>query len=365
MDTLMQTSTALSSVLRQSGWGWRKLGQVFDPREHREWAGSHAQVPTVLVMADRLRVYYADRGPDGRSFPTFIDLDRDDPTRLLACHRSPVLGMGAPGAFDDEGVMPAWVHQHEGQVWMYYSGWNRRLTVPYHNATGLAVSEDGGRSFRRAYEGPVLDRTPEEPYLAVTPWIECEPAEPQVRRAGAPRAGRASHAARWQAWYISGERWVEVAGRHEPVYVIRHARSDDGVHWQRRAVTCVEQAHPLEAFSHPTVLREGGRYHLWYCHRHSLDYRDGSGAYRIGYAWSDDGERFVRCDDRAGIEASATGWDSTMMCYPSVARVGTRTYLFYNGNGFGQSGIGVAILEGRLPGRAACAAGQATEGPIP
>jgi hypothetical protein len=338
-----------------TGWHWRKLGQVFDPRAHPEWAGSHAQVPTVLVMADRLRVYYAGRGADGRSFPTFIDVDRDDPTRLLGCHRSPVLGLGAPGTFDDEGVMPAWVHQREGRVWMYYSGWNRRLTVPYHNATGLAVSDDDGLTFRRAYEGPVLDRTPEEPYLAVTPWIECE-------RSGQDADAQAARSSRWQAWYISGERWVEVDGRYEPVYVIRHARSDDGVHWQRRAVTCVEQAHPLEAFSHPTVLREGGRYHLWYCHRHSLDYRDGSGAYRIGYAWSDDGERFVRSDAQSGIAPSADGWDSTMTCYPSVVRVGTRTYLFYNGNGFGQSGIGVAILEGQLPGRPRAATGPTAEG---
>ncbi len=352
-----------------TGWHWRKLGQVFDPRDFSEWAGSHAQVPTVLVMPDRLRVYYADRGADGRSFPTFIDVDRDDPTRLLGCHRTPVLGLGAPGTFDDEGVMPAWVHQRDGRVWMYYSGWNRRLTVPYHNATGLAFSEDGGLSFRRAYEGPVLDRTPEEPYLAVTPWIECEPLAPQGARKPGQKASRpasparsTARGARWQAWYISGERWVQVDGRYEPVYVIRHARSADGVHWERKAVTCVEQAHPLEAFSHPTVLREGGRYHLWYCHRHSLDYRDGSGAYRIGYAWSDDGERFVRCDAQAGITPSADGWDSTMLCYPSIVRAGSRTYLFYNGNGFGQSGIGVAVLEGQLPGRLGATATQTMEG---
>jgi hypothetical protein len=229
--------------------------------------------------------------------------------------------------------MPAWVHQHDGRTWMYYSGWNRRLTVPYHNATGLAVSDDGGRSFTRAYEGPVLDRTPEEPHLAVTPWI---------LRDETPSG------AQWQAWYISGLRWARVNDKFEPVYVIKHARSADGVHWQRANVQCVAQAHPLEAFSHPTVLRSGGRYHLWYCCRHSEDYRDGSGAYRIGYAWSDDGERFERCDDRAGIVPSPGGWDSTMNCYPAVVSVDDRTYMFYNGNGFGRSGIGVAVLEGEL-----------------
>ena len=51
-----------------------------------------------------------------------------------------------------------------------------------------------------------------------------------------------------------------------------------------------------------------------------------------------------------------------MTCYPSTVRVDTRTYLFYNGNGFGQSGIGVAILEGRLPGRPWAGTGPTAEG---
>ncbi|MBC7781068.1 MAG: hypothetical protein H7125_13290 [Proteobacteria bacterium] len=310
---------------------WRKLGQVFDPRAHREWAGSHAQVPTVLVLADRLRVYYADRHADGRSFPTFIDVDRDDPTRVLYCHRVPVLGWGAPGTFDDEGVMPAFALEHEGRIRLYYSGWNRRVSVPYHNATGLAVSDDGGVTFVRAFDGPLLDRTPEEPYLAVTPWVLREP------RAGGGYA--------WRAWYISGLRWVPVDGRLEPVYVIKHALSDDGIRWQRPNLQCVAQQHELEAFSHPSVWRDGDTWHMWYCHRHSRDYRTGPGAYRIGYARSSDGIGFERDDAAAGIDVSEEGWDDTMICYPAVVPVGDRVFLFYNGNAFGQTGIGVAVLE--------------------
>lgn len=318
-----------------TGQHWRKLGQIFDPREHRGWAGSHAQVPTVLVLDETLRIYYADRTPDGRSFPTFLDVDRHDPTRVVHLHREPVLGPGAPGTFDDEGVMPAYAMVEAGQVWLYYSGWNRRLTVPYHNATGLAVSDDGGVSFRRAYEGPLLDRNPREPYLAVTPWVMRE------RSAGADL---------WRAWYISGLHWTQVDGRFEPVYVIKYAQSTDGVDWQRPDIQCVAQQHELEAFSHPTVLKRGAAYHMWYCFRHSEDYRDGDGAYRIGYAHSRDGVHFERRDADAGISVSAIGWDSSMICYPSVIEVDGRILMFYNGNGFGQTGIGVAELDDDLEG---------------
>jgi hypothetical protein len=209
---------------------------------------------------------------------------------------------------------------------MYYSGWNQRVSVPYHNSTGLALSVDGGTTFTRKFEGPVMDRTPEEPYLAVTPSVLCENGK-------------------WQIWYISGLRWEKIADKYEPVYVIKYAESNDGIHWQRPNILCIAQNHPLEAFSHPTVIKHGGMYHMWYCFRHSEDYRDGTGSYRIGYGQSSNGIDWQRMDDKAGISPSKEGWDSTMQCYPYVVNIDDKTYMFYNGNGFGQSGIGLAVLE--------------------
>jgi hypothetical protein len=34
-----------------------------------------------------------------------------------------------------------------------------------------------------------------------------------------------------------------------------------------------------------------------------------------------------------------------MMAYPFVIDINHRKYMFYNGNGFGKSGIGYAVLE--------------------
>jgi hypothetical protein len=93
------------------------------------------------------------------------------------------------------------------------------------------------------------------------------------------------------------------------------------------------------------VIKSGDLYQMWYCYRHSEDYRDGSGSYRIGYAESRDGMAFERHEDRVGLSVSADGWDSTMICYPYVLRIDGRTLMFYNGNGFGQTGFGYAQLE--------------------
>jgi hypothetical protein len=306
---------------------WKKQGNIFDPRAHRPWAGSHAQVPTVLVKDDRLRIFYADRTPANQSFTTYLDVARDDPSRVLYLHKRPILPFGRPGTFDDDGVMPAFAIAHGARVYLYYNGWNRRVTVPFHNATGLAVSDDGGDTFTRLFDGPVLDRVPLEPYIAVTPCVLKEGDE-------------------WLMWYSSGVDWVKVAGKQEAVYVIKHARSRDGIHWERPNVLSVPSHHPGEAFSHPSVIKTGDLYRMWYCVRGSEDYHDGQGSYRMGYAESRTGLEFERNDAAAGITASEAGWDSTMICYPFVVTVDDRTLLFYNGNGFGQTGIGYAVWEG-------------------
>lgn len=305
---------------------WVRKGRIFAPADHPAWARTHAQVPTAFVLPDRVRIYYADRNESGKSYTTYLDTDRRNLDSVLYYHKKPILPFGAPGTFDDDGVMPSYVLRHRELVYLYYSGWNRGMTVPYRNSVGVAVSDDDGATFRRLYEGPILERTAREPYIAVTPTILKE-------------------GSLWRMWYISGTRWVDVEGHYEPVYVIKYAHSDDGIDWVRPNHQCIPQLHDEEAFSHPTVIKDGERYLMWYCYRNSRDYRDGSGAYRIGYAESPDGLAWTRMDERNGLPVSSEGWDSTMTCYPFVVSFDDRTVMFYNGNGFGRTGFGYAVLE--------------------
>jgi hypothetical protein len=63
--------------------------------------------------------------------------------------------------------------------------------------------------------------------------------------------------------------------------------------------------------------------------------------YRLGYAESVDGLNWKRKDNDADIQRSPEGWDSQMVCYASVIEAGNRTFLFYNGNNNGESGLDV------------------------
>jgi len=311
---------------------WKKLGLIFSTTpDYRQgdWMVSHACVPTALALPNgRIRIYFSPRDTQGRSWPTFIEVDGQDPRRLLYVHDRPVTNLGELGTFDDNGIMPGSLVETDGTLYLYYVGWNASVSVPYRNAVGLAISRDGGLTFEKPFPGAVVDRNLREPYFTLSPCVMKE-------------------GERWQMWYGSVTGFIRPRddAKPEPIYVIKYATSRDGIEWERSNLTCIHPRHRLECNARPTVLRDGARLRMWFCFRESENFRDGAGSYRIGYAESEDGVHWERRDEAAGIELAEKGWDAKMLAYPSVARCAGKTYLFYNGNGFGLTGIGCAVAE--------------------
>lgn len=302
---------------------WVKRGLVFDPLVHAPWIHSHAQVPTAFEMDQHIRVFFAGRNQAGKSFITYVDLDKTDPAKILYVHDNPIIPLGKIGTFDDEGMMPSDLVVNNGRIYFYYSGWNQRVTCAYHNTTGMIVSDDGGMTFHRVFDGPVLDRIPTEPYMAVTPTVLIDNGI-------------------WRMWYVSGTSWEEIDGKYEPIYVIKYAHSTDGIHWVRPESVCIKPKHNLEAYSNPSVVKDGDIYKMWFSYRDSIEFRGGRGSYRIGYAESLDGIDWCRKDDIFELAQSPAEWENQMQCYPYIIDIADKRYMFYNGNGFGRSGFGVA-----------------------
>jgi hypothetical protein len=320
---------------------WKRGGLIYSPNSQpkRDWAVSHAQCPTPAQISNgALRIYFGTRDAANRTRPTFIDVDPDTPERLESVHDRPVLDLGELGCFDDAGVMPSCVVDADGAKFMYYAGWNTSTTVPYRISIGLAVSEDDGRSFRRVRKGPILDRTLDEPHFCSTPFVIRSRRE-------------------WRMWYLSCIGWRLIAGRPEPQYHVKVARSDDGLHWHRDGSVAIEINHPEEAIARPWIHPAANRWQMWYCHRSLDGYRtDKKSSYRIGYAESADaGATWARQDQLGGLGPATEGWDSEMAAYPAAYERGDRLYLLYNGDGFGRSGFGYAVCEERANGNSGVA----------
>ena len=144
-------------------------------------------------------------------------------------------------------------------------------------------------------------------------------------------------------WYVSCDRWEPEGQGYKHYYNIKHRTSHDGVYWGPKASVCIDYANEYEyAISRPSVLREkNGLYRMWYSFRAQKNVE----TYRIGYAESYDGLVWVRLDDQVGIDVSDAGWDSEMICYPCVFEHKGRKYMLYNGNGYGRTGFGLAVLN--------------------
>lgn len=229
----------------------------------------------------------------------------------------PALAPGALGAFDDSGVTSSCVVRHGGRRFLYYTGWSRGVTVPFYLFAGLAVSDGDERPFERPSAAPLLERNAVDPFLTASPWVIVEDGA-------------------WRMWYVSAVRWEARADGPRHHYHVRYAESADGIHWRRDGRVCLDFSQPSEyAFGRPCVIRDAGGYRMWYSHR--------GRTYRIGYAESKNGVEWTRRDEQAGIDVSAAGWDSEMIEYPVVVLDGANELMFYNGNGYGKTGIGLAV----------------------
>ncbi|MBO4643356.1 MAG: hypothetical protein J5716_01975 [Alphaproteobacteria bacterium] len=305
---------------------WIKKGLIFKANGEYGWIKSHAQVPKPLVLDDCIRVYFSPRNDENISCIAMMDLDRNNPKNILKIYDKPVLEHGEMGYFDEHGVMPQFVCKKNNQVYLFYAGWSRRDGIPYSNWTGLAISDDNGLTFKKAFDVPVLDRAQGEVYSATGLTVFEE--------------GNL-----YYGFYANGTKWCDVNGKLESAYEIVAATSEDMIHWKRNPVPIFSKNDGNEANTAPTLAKINGVYHMWFCYRGVEDYRDGRNSYRIGYAYSKDLKTWIRDDSKSGFERSKDGWDSKMTPYPYVVKVDDRYLMFYNGNYFGKAGFGYAELE--------------------
>jgi len=301
---------------------WKKLKHIFSPDHHADWMVSHAANPFAVPLKKNIfRIYFTCRNKENQSHIGYVDVDVKDNFKVIGVSKKPVLAPGAPGLFDDSGVAMASLVDVKGKRFLYYLGWNLKVTVPWMNTIGLATWNKKKNKFEKYSRAPIVDRNEEDPFSISYPAVLKEKGK-------------------FRMWYVSNLPWGK--DQSEMEHVIKYAESKDGIHWKRSGKVMIPLIHPKEyAVSKPFVVKEDSLYKMWYSYRANKKIS----TYRIGYAESKNGLKWNRKDKQAGIDVSSKGWDSEMICYPFVFKYGNRHYMLYNGNGYGKTGFGVAVLE--------------------
>ncbi len=292
---------------------WRKKGFLVEVRDKFWWMKSHAMCPTPWDLGQGLiKLFFSGRDGYNRSQIGYVVIDLNSDGKILEFSSEPILTNGSLGTFDDNGVTPSCVLAITNMdIYLYYIGWNPGSTTRMNIFGGLAISNDGGKTFHRYSRAPIIERCRVNPYINTAPFAVKDDIG-------------------YKLFYVSGVEWVN---RDLPRYNIQIATSIDALEWKREGQVAIDFEGYESALAKPFVLKERGVYKMWFASK--------GGDYRIKYAESVDGYKWSRRDDLVGIDVSIDQQapDAQMMQYASVVTHNNKKYMFYNGNNYGEGGI--------------------------
>lgn len=301
---------------------WIKLGLLYAPQvtDRHPKLLTHAANPLpVHLEGDIYRIFYSGRDEQNRSSVGAVDIDIIQ-RKVVTDHRDPFFEHGPAGSFYSDGVSIGNCYETGGVRYMLFMGWQNPCGGHWRGDIGrLIVTSD--LALKLDTEQPFLSSDSTDPISLSYPWVE------------------AKSSGGFNMWYGSTLSWD--AGNGEMLHVINHAVSDDGEKWQRNGLSVPYQLGVAQAFSRPSIAKINDRWGMWF------SYRSGQigQAYRIGYAESLNGIDWVIDLNNVGISLSSVGWDSEMQEYPFVFKHSGVHYMLYNGNSFGKSGFGLAVLS--------------------
>ena len=303
---------------------WQKLGLLYCPPETNQHPKllSHAANPLpVLLRGDVYRIFFSGRDALNRSSVGAIDVDIVK-RKVIHEYDKPFFEHGPEGSFFADGVSIGNCYEANGKRYMLFMGWQTPKSGHWRGDIGrLVVASD--LTLKLDSKTPFLSSNEVDPISLSYPWV--------FKRDGG----------NFSMWYGSTTTWD--AGNGEMVHVINFASSIDGQHWTREGLAIPYEIGIAQAFSRPTVIRNmQGEFDMWFSYRSGTEKK-----YRIGYAKSKDGKQWKLALNESGIDVSAEGWDSEMIEYPFVFDHKGKHYMLYNGNAYGKTGFGLAILKNK------------------
>lgn len=297
---------------------WEKKGLIYCPDGSSKWARHTVITPTPMLHTDVIRIYAGFRDDEGISRIGYIDVDIENPKKVLNVSTQPVLDIGQDGMFDDNGIILGDLCWHDDTLRMYYVGFQKVSKAKFLAYSGVAISTDGGNSFTRHQQTPIMDRVDNALYIRAIHTV--------IRENG-----------KYRVWYSVGTGWEYINKVPYPQYDIRYTESEDGIHFSDSiGIHCIGVQNDEYRIGRPRVRKIENGYEM----RYTYDTRQKK--YSTGYALSTDGITWTRRDDLVDIGVSESGWDSEMLCYPVILDTPKTQYMFYSGNAMGLTGVGYA-----------------------
>jgi len=300
---------------------WKKQGRIIQASGNGNWyhsgfSGSQA----ILKDNNTIELFLTGRDEQNRSRAGNAVFDLNT-RQLTVVAENPLLELGERGTFDFNGTGYPFVIQSGDTEYMFYTGWTKGVHVDFINDLGLATKDKNTAAFNRVSKAPIFCRTHNEPFGTGSVCVMKENEK-------------------WRIWYTCFDRWLGDENSLKHFYHIKYAEGTSATNWVRSDQVAIpyhiENGEYVTA--KPFVIKYRHIYLMWFSYR--------GDAYKIGLAISKDGIHWQRHDHSSlCIQESDSGWDSEMVCYASVVIHNQTALMFYNGNGYGKSGLGWATTD--------------------
>lgn len=271
------------------------------PRTPGTFYSKHVANPDILLLNDRYYYYFRGQGKENHDQigVAFSTLDEFDGINWEYYSENPVIPVGEKGDFDARHVLDPATVEHQGTIYLYYSG------HPYQGTAsiGLAISKDG-INFKKASENSVIKD-------AIAPEIVIHDNQ----------------------FYLFYQR-----SHQDGFFEVFCCPGDDGINFDmEREVRVFGPSNEKDAFdrfsiSTVRIWQEGDYYYMTYGGNDK--YKDYPCA--IGLARSEDLFNWERYPGNPVLTRGEPGsWDEGGVWFATVYKLEDTCYLWYEGTGTG------------------------------
>lgn len=302
---------------------WEKMGQIWRASDHLDWGSMGTLTPTpYLLDVGLIRVFCGLRDRMGIGRIGYFDVEEDNPKKVVNFSKKPILDIGSPGMFDDNGMLLGDLIKVGNELRMYYVGFQLATRAKFLAFGGLAISKDNGATFKRFKQAPVIDRDESGSFIRAIHGI------------------RQLKDGKFQAWFSEGASWEYIGSKPYPNYSVATLTSDDGLTFVKDAGKKIKIQNLGEyRLGRSRVFSLNENHHIL-----TFTYGKTNGEYQSGYAYSKDLKNWER-QDNWGLYPGPEDFDSRHLAYPALIKNSKGdVYCFYNGNDMGGGGVGLAKL---------------------
>ena len=279
----------------------------------------------IRISSSIYRIFFADRDNDNHSKIKYFDFCLNK--RKIIYYNNLIIANSINSHYDMDGKIPSSILYFNNEYYLFYTGINAGKKFPYHNSIGVLKSKDL-QSFNLLTYDPIIPSN-------------------SIKKNHFNSAGNIfRYKNLFYLFYSSCDEWRVISNSNEPIYNIKLATSVDLREWNFQKNQIIRKGDDIGGAVNFSIVNINQFFIAFSSIRKMTDYRiNKNSAYKIRSFQSKDLYNWDPLDIEYEDDSLESNWDNIMRCYPSAILHDNTIFIFFNGNGFGKSGIGLAEVD--------------------